>query len=133
MTETDLIVLAGSAAVVLFMISVAALLGFRQSARLDEAELARLAASEGARIEAAIIDKVGRGALARLGDGKLLIARVMADGVSARVAPAGSLRLNLERDGLRVTFSDLGFAPLKLRLASNAPDWVRRLAAGGKT
>lgn len=133
MTETDWIVLAGSAAVVLFMIGVAALLGFRQTTRLDEADLARLAAGEGARIDAAIIDTEGKGAFARLADGNLLIARVMADGVSARVAPAGALGLSLERDGLRVSFADLGFAPLKLKLAGDAPDWVRRLADGGQT
>lgn len=133
MTDTDWIVLAGSAAVVLFMIGVAALLGFRQSAQLDDGELARLAANEGARIDAAIVDKAGKGALARLGDGKLLIARVMADGVSARVAPAEALSFNLAGDGLRITFADLGFAPLKLRLAGDAPDWVRRLAVGGKS
>jgi hypothetical protein len=132
MTETDWIVLAASAAVVLFMIGVAALLGFRQTARLDDAELARLAAGEGARIEAAIIDTLGRGAVARLADGGVLIARVMADGVSVRVAPAGTLSFNLERNGLRVTFADLGFAPLTLRFASEAPDWVRRLVAGEK-
>lgn len=133
MTETDVIVLAASAAVVLIMIGVAALLGFRETARLDDAVLAQLAAGEDARIEAAIVDTKGRSAVARLADGSLLVARVMADGVSARVAPAGALSLNLERDGLRVSFGDLGFAPLKLHFASDAPDWVRRLAAGGKT
>ncbi len=128
-----MIVLAGSAAVVLFMIGIAALLGFRQTARLDEVELARLAASEGVRIEGAIVDAKGRSALARLAGGGLLIARVLGDGVSARVAPTSALSLALERNGLRVTFADLGFAPLKLHFASDAPDWVRRLAEGEKT
>ncbi len=128
-----MIVLAASAAVVLIIIGVAALLGFRETARLDDAVLAQLAAGEGARIEAALVDTKGRSAIARLADGSLLVARVMADGVSARVAPAGALSFNLERDGLRVTFADLGFAPLKLHFANDAPDWVRRLAAGGKT
>src|SRR5574338_25187 len=89
MSQADLISTAASAAFVLFMVGFAALLGFRRSAKLDDAELARLAAAEGAHIEAAAIDRRGRAAVAKLEGGKLLIAKVMADGVSTRVLGRG--------------------------------------------
>lgn len=44
----EAIELAGSAAVILLMVVVAAFLGFRMSARIDESELNRFAEAEGA-------------------------------------------------------------------------------------
>jgi len=133
MTQTDLIVLAGSAAVVLLMIGVAAALGFYQTARLDEAELARLAAAEGAKIDAVVVDAKGKSALARLAGGKLLVARVMADGVSARVAASDALKLRVSGGRLRIGFVDLGFAPLSLSLKHGIPDWLGIIAVGDKS
>jgi hypothetical protein len=127
MTTQDLYVLAGSGAVVLLMIGVAGVLGFRQSAKLDDAELARLAAAEGVRVDAALIDAKGRNALAKLSSGKLLIARVMADGVSARVAAPQQLRLRLRGGRLNATFGDIGFPALNMRLATT-PAWLAELA-----
>lgn len=128
MSPTDLYVLLGSAAVVLLMVGVAGLLGFRATARLDEAELARLAAAEGARVEAAALDAKGRAAIARLEGGKFLIAKVMADGVSARVLTRGQARVRTERGKVSVTFADLGYPSLHMRL-ENPPAWLAELGA----
>ncbi len=128
MTQTDLIILAASAAVVVLLAAVAAALGFRQGALLDEAELARLAAGEGVQIENAVLDANGKSALARVAGGKVMIARVMADGASARVTNADALKLRFAKGGLRIALADLGFAPLRLNLNGEAPHWVRALA-----
>lgn len=128
MSQTDLIILAASAAVVLLMIGIAGLLGFRQAAKLDEAELGRLAAAEGAHIEATAVDAGGRNAIARLDGGKLLIARVMADGVSTRVLQLAQARVRLAQGKLSVTFADLGYPSLHMRL-ENPPAWLAELGA----
>jgi len=128
MSQTDLFVTIGSAAVIILMLSVAWVLGFRQSARLDDAELARLARAEGGAIEAAAIDAKGRAAVAKLNGGKLLIAKVMADGVSARVLPQGQARIRLGAHKLSITFGDLGYPSLNMRL-ENPPAWLAELGA----
>lgn len=125
--------LVGSVIAVALMVGAAAALGFRKTARLDEAALARLAAAEGASLEHAVIAPNGRDALARLSGGKVMIARVMGNDVSARVAPAGAVRLKLAPGRLSATFADLGFPPLNMRL-QDAPAWLHELAgAGGQT
>jgi hypothetical protein len=119
-------VLAGSIVAVLFMAGIAALLGFRQTARIEEADLERLAASEGLRLEGALIAPDGKSALARLEDGKLMIVRVMGADVSARVAPAATARVR-RRDGkLSVAFADTGFPPLNMQL-DEPPSWLAEL------
>lgn len=128
MSQTDLIVLAGSAGVVVFMIGVAALLGFRASARIDDAELARLAAAEGANVETSAIDAKGRAAIARLIGGKILIAKVMADGISARVLTPGQARVRAGQGKVSVTFGDLGYPSLNMRL-DHPPAWLAELGA----
>jgi hypothetical protein len=127
-SQTDLLVTAGSAAVIVLMLSVAWMLGFRQSARLDESEVARLASAESENVEAVAIDAKGRAAVAKLSGGKLLIAKVMADGVSARVLSQGQARIRLARHALRVTFGDLGYPSLNMRL-ENPPAWLAELGA----
>ena len=122
--------LLGSVIAVTLMVGVAAALGFRKSARLDDAALERLAAAEGARVEAAVIAPNGRDALARLSDGKLMVARVMGNDVSARAAPAGAVRVKVARGKLSATFADLGFPPLHIRL-QDTPAWLDDLAGGG--
>jgi hypothetical protein len=122
--------LVGSIVAVTLMVGVAAVLGFRKTARLDETALERLAAGEGAAVEAAVIAPNGRDALARLSDGRLMVARVMGADVSARVAPAGAVRLRLAPGRLSATFADLGFPPLHMRL-QDAPAWLAELAGGG--
>ncbi|WP_325060735.1 hypothetical protein [Vitreimonas sp.] len=124
-------VLAGSAAVVLFMVGVAALLGFRHTAKLDDAELARLAAAEGANVEHAVIDARGRNAFVRLSGGKLMIARVMGNDVSARVSPAAAVQISLRNGKLSVRFADLGYPPLHMRLQA-PPTWIAELAGEPK-
>ncbi len=128
MSQTDLFVTIGSAAVIVLMLSVAWVLGFRQSARLDETELARLASAEGARVEAAAIDAKGRAAVAKLNGGKLLIAKVMADGVSTRVLSQGQAQVRLGAHKLTITFGDLGYPSLNMRL-ENPPTWLAELGA----
>jgi hypothetical protein len=128
MSQTDLFVTIGSAAVIVLMLSVAWVLGFRQSARLDDAEVARLASAEGARVEAAAIDVKGRAAVAKLNGGKLLIAKVMADGVSTRVLPQGQVHVRLAQHKLSITFGDLGYPSLNMRL-ENPPAWLAELGA----
>lgn len=125
-------VLAGSVVAVLFMAGVAALLGFRDTAALDEAALRQLAAGEGVEIEEAIIGADGRSALARVGAGKLLVARVMGQDVSARLAPASALRLRSAPGKLIATFGDLGYPPLHLKL-QHTPAWLAELAQGAET
>jgi hypothetical protein len=121
--------LAGSVLAVLFMVGVAAALGFRQTARINDADLERLAAAEGARLEGALIAPNAKSALAQLEGGKLMIARVMGADVSARVAPAAGARVTLCGDTLSVAFADTGFPPLHMAI-EETPPWLSRLAAG---
>lgn len=127
MTVKDIIVLGASAGGVAFMIAMAALLGFRTAAKLDQAELERLAAEEGAKLEAAAIDARGRAAIARLSGGKLLVARVLADGVATRAARPEQVALRLRKGRLTAGFGDLGFPPVSMRL-DTPPDWLQTLA-----
>lgn len=122
-------VLAGSAAVVALMVGVAYMLGFRKTARLDDAELGRLAAGEGDSIAAAIVSPDGRSAVARLASGKVMVARVMGGEVSARIAPASGVRAVLRGGKLSVQFADTGYPPLRMP-APEPPAWLAELAAG---
>ncbi|HRP11776.1 MAG TPA: hypothetical protein PLK37_12130 [Terricaulis sp.] len=124
-------VLAGSAAVVLFMVGMAYALGFRAKRLLNEAELARLAEAEGASLEGAVIAPDKRAAFARLGNGKLMVARVMGDDVSARIAPAAAMRVAVTQGRLHAVFADLGFPPLHMKL-EETPPWLAELAQGGR-
>lgn len=128
LTLQDAIVTAGSAAVVAFLVVVIYFAGFRQTARVDEAALSQLASAEGVGVAGAVFEPRGRAVLAKLSDGKLLIARVMGDGVGARVAPAASAEVRLRRDRLRVSFGDLGFPALSWKLKEQAPGWLKELA-----
>jgi hypothetical protein len=119
--------LIGSILAVSFMVGVAALLGFRQTARIDDAELQRLAANEGAAVEAALIAPNAKSALARLGNGKLMVARVMGADISARAAPASSARVRVSAGKLSVAFADTGFPPLHMKL-QQTPPWLAELA-----
>ncbi|MGE0739791.1 MAG: hypothetical protein AB7O98_00490 [Hyphomonadaceae bacterium] len=122
-------VLAGSAAVIVVMVSVALALGFRPKAKLDDAALAQLAAEEGARVEAALIASDKKSAFARLSGGKIMVARVMGGDVSARVAAASSARVRVSGQKLSVAFADVGYPPLNMRVP-DAPAWLVELAAG---
>lgn len=122
-------VLAASAAVIVLMVGVAAVLGFRNRARLDDAALAALAQAEGVSIEAALIAPDAKSALARLTGGKLLIARVMGLDVSGRVALASTARVRLKGAKLSVQFADLGYPPLHMKV-QQPPLWLTELAAG---
>lgn len=118
--------LAASLLAVLFMAGVAALLGFRQTARIDEAELEKLAAAERARVTGAVIASNGKSALARLEGGKLMIARVMGADISARIVPAGVARVERREGKLSVAFADTGFPPLHMKV-QDQPPWLAEL------
>lgn len=130
MSQTDLIVTAASAGVVALLVLIAFLMGFRARASIDPDGLARqLATSEpNARIAETLIGADGRAALARLADGKLLVARVMADGVSLRAAPPGAVSLRLRKGRAVVAFADVGFPPLSLAMQGEPPAWLKALA-----
>jgi hypothetical protein len=126
----EIIELGGSAAVVLLMVVVAAVLGFRTSARIDEGELARLAEADGVRVDSAVISQNGRTAFARLSDGRVMVARVMGADVSARFAPAKAVSLNVKARRLKAIFADVGFPPLKMRI-DDSPAWLNDFSGGG--
>lgn len=126
----ELIELGGSAAVVLLMIGVAAVLGFRMSARIDDAELARLAEAEGVLVDGAVIAQNGRSALARVSDGRVMVARVMGADVSARFVAASSVSLDVKARRLNATFADAGFPPLKMKL-DDSPAWLNDFSRRG--
>jgi hypothetical protein len=122
-------ILGGSIIAVLFMAGIAALLGFRQTARIDTAELQRLAAAEGAGIEGAVIAENAKAALARLAGGKLMIARAMGADIGVRVMPASAARIRSRNGRLSIAFADAGFPPLHLQI-KKTPPWLAQLAAG---
>jgi hypothetical protein len=128
----DLIVLGASTAVVLLMVLVAMTLGFRARARVDASELERLVAlsEPGARIADAAIADDGGAALARLTDGKLVVAKSMGDRVTLRLHAPSSVALKLKPGSVSATFADLGFPVLHMKL-TNPPRWLADLAAGG--
>lgn len=125
----DLVVLAGSAAVVALMVAIAALLGFRARARVDAQELARLVAlaEPGARVVDSVFADDGDAGLARLADGRLVIAKRMADRVTLRLHAPGSVKLRLTQGIARARFADLGFPVLHMKLAA-PPRWLVDLA-----
>lgn len=130
LTDPIVLELLGSAAVVLLMIGVAAMLGFRISAKIDDEDLARLAQDEGASIAGAVIAANRKAALVRLGDGRVMVARVMGLDVSARIAAASAVKLRLRRGRLDAKFADVGFPPLHMRI-TDQPAWLAELASGG--
>jgi hypothetical protein len=124
--------LIGSIIAVLFMVGVAALLGFRRTTRIDEAELQRLAAAESASLERHSIKRDGKSAIARLSGDKLMIARVMGADVSARVSPLALARFGFRDGKFSVAFADAGFPPLELAV-DETPPWLARLGSGEAT
>lgn len=126
----EIIELAGSAAVVLLMIGIAAALGFRMSARIDDGDLARLAEAEGLRVDGAVISKNGRSAFARLSDGRVMVARVVGADVSARFATATAVKLNVKAQRLKATFADVGFPPLNMQI-DDSPAWLQEFSGRG--
>lgn len=130
-TAEQWLVLAGSTLVILFMIAVALLLGFRQTETLDEARMGALAEAEGAQLEGALIARNGKSGVGRLSGGKVMVARVMADGISARITQADAAHVRLRGGRLKVRFADIGYPPLSMRVAKDgAPSWLAQLAQG---
>ncbi len=128
---SDWIILAISTVFVAAMVVFAALLGFRDTVRLDEAELRRLAAGEGAALEEWAIARGQRAAAARLSGGRFMAVRVMGDGISVRVARVEAARITLRRGGVTLSFADTGFPPLYLKTQEPPAAWLASLARGG--
>lgn len=128
----DLVILAGSAAVVTLMVLAAMGLGFRTKKRVDASELERLLAlsEPGARIADTAFADDGTAALARLTDGKLLVAKSMADRVTLRLHGQSAVKLRVSPGSVSATFADLGFPALHMKL-NDPPRWLADLAAGG--
>lgn len=120
----SLVVLSASALGVALMVAIAAMLGFRGVARLDADALSRLAVAERSILVESIIDDRGRAAIAKLSDGRWLVARVVGDGVSARVFPHAGVRLSRFARGARVDVDDVGYPPLSLELSGALPAWL---------
>ncbi len=118
---------AGSAAAVLTMVGIAAALGFRHTAKLDEATVGQLAIAEGTSAESVLVAPNGRAAFAKLSGGKVMVARVMGNDVSTRIAPASAVRVRVKGGKLSVRFGDLGYPPLHMRVQA-APPWLTELA-----
>lgn len=130
MSMTDLYTVAGSGIVVVVLVVVAWAMGFRKSAQLNAETLAQevAAAEPRARVAEAVFAADGRAAIARLSDGKLVTARVMADGVSLRIFPASAAKLSLRSGNAVLKFADIGYPPLNLKLKEEAPGWLKALA-----
>jgi hypothetical protein len=132
MSLTDIYVTLASLGIVAVLSLLAYLLGFRAPARIDgRAGLEALAAQgePGARVAEALVDTRGRAGLARLADGRVLVARVVGDAVSVRTLPARAVRVRLGPNKAVLSFADLGFPQLNLRLGeSAAPAWLAALA-----
>lgn len=125
------VVNAASALVVALLVGVAAALGFRQRAKLSRDALDELASSEGQAVQAALIAGDGSVGVARLSSGALLIARAMADGVSARVVSADAARVHVASGKVTIVFADIGFPPIHLATEEPPPAWIAALAQGG--
>jgi hypothetical protein len=133
---SDALVLAGSALVVVVLVALAALLGFRDRARLmSRADVAAaLAATDrAASILDAALDREGRAAIAMLADGRLALAKAMADHVAVRVVAPGAVRVRTrsQHDGVRVVVrtSEVGFPEARLTLDA-APAWLVSVIGG---
>lgn len=119
--------LAGSLTVVLLMVGVAAALGFRNTAKIDNTALDRLATAEGTIIRAAVIAPDGRSAFAITSDDRVLVARATGLDVSARFAPAKLVRVSVRGGKLSAVFADVGYPPLHMKL-EDSPAWLGELA-----
>lgn len=132
MQLTELYITAGSLGIVAVLSLLALLMGFRKPARLDgRAAFEALAAESepGARISEALIDARGRAGIARLADGRLMVARAIGDKMSVRAMPARAVRLRLAGQRVILSFADLGFPQLSLLLGEGAaPAWLIALA-----
>ena len=121
----ELIAPLASAAAVAFMAGVAYLLGFRARARVaDEAHLRALIAEAepGAEIAGAVRDQDGRGAIARLADGRWAVVASMGDRLAVRTF--ANARIMQKGGKVRARFADAGFPSLTLRLEAPAPEWL---------
>ncbi|MBL8550156.1 MAG: hypothetical protein JNJ73_09220 [Hyphomonadaceae bacterium] len=126
MNIEQLIVALASAAAVAALILVAFGLGFRAKPTLEseDAVRARLAEAEpDASPSDILIAKDGAAAIVRLADGRIAVLRAVGDRFAIRVFPRDALAVAAVAEGLRITFADLGFPALKLRVEA-APSWL---------
>jgi hypothetical protein len=107
-----------SALVSALLVGLAWLLGFRQTARIADAEaaLALVAKAEPDFIASGdvVLDKSGKAALVRGVDGAFCTIRVLGDGLTVRRFGPGTASISEEAGRLVVTSADLGFPKLVL-------------------
>lgn len=123
-----------------FLIWLAYFLGFRGGRRFEseEAFLALSAPYGGATQH--LMDAGGAGGIALLGDGQLLVAKIVGDKVAIRVFPLSALdRLvtSPAKDGqhlsITLQFNDLGFSAMTLEMKMGTlPAWLDRLPTKGR-
>lgn len=124
-----------------FLIWLAYFLGFRGGRRFEsEDAFLALCAPQGGAIQH-LIDAAGAGGIALLGNGQLLVAKMVGDKIATRVFPLSALdRLvtSLAKDGqhLSITlhFKDVGFSAMTLKTnMGTLPTWLDRLPTKART
>lgn len=132
--------LGGSFAALALIVGLAAALGFRAKRQIaGEVDFSQLGAPYGGTRQIAI-DAAGTGALALLGDGRLLVVRAVGSQLATRVVPLSAIaalqvRPVPKRSGIAVTvrLKDFGFPAVRLRIAGNTlPDWINELQHGAR-
>ncbi len=125
MSEDVLFTLASFVAV-LALAGIAYLLGFHKDARLARSDLEGLLAAydPDARIVDAALDAHGRAALARLADGRRAVFRALGDRRSVRVLSPSAMTLRARANMIKLSFADLGYPSLTLRIEGTPPDWL---------
>lgn len=135
-TQTDLLILAGSGLAVGLMVLLLALLGFRSGGRLknEAAVVAAIEAYEpGVAVNDVGLDRRGIAGGARLADGRFAVVRAVADGFAVRLFTAAqveSVALRCPAGGpvATIRFSDLGFPALTIAFdRADFPSWVEAL------
>lgn len=124
-----------SVAATAFLIGLAYFLVFRGGRRFaSEDEFLALSAPYGGARQH-LMDSGGAGGIALLGDGQLLVAKMVGDQVATRVFPLtalGSFLASPAKDGqhwsIKLQFKDLGFSAVTIETNGDAlPAWLDRL------
>lgn len=135
-TQTDLLILVGSGLAVGLLVMLLAVMGFRRNGRLEnEAEvIAAIKAYEpGVTVGDIGLDRRGKAAGARLGDGRFAVVRAVADGFAVRFFTAAEVDSVAVRHSAGVPlaiirFSDMGFPALTIAFdRTDFPSWVEAL------
>jgi len=122
-----------------FLICLTYFLGFRGGRRFEsEAEFLALSTPYGGAAQH-LMDAGGTGGIALLGDGQLLVARMVGDKVATRIFPQSAIHSLVsshtspgERLSIKMQFKDLGFSAVTLETTlSTLPAWLDLLQTRG--